>query len=444
MNLITKNILLDGTDVEQKREEILEYFLKTYELFEKGFEVFKNEKVFYKQAILIRQPMIFYFGHTSIFYINKLILGKFIDTRVNESFEKIFAIGVDEMSWDDLNQDNYDWPTVKELKNYRQKVKDIVIKYIKNVKFTLPITWESAMWPVLMGCEHERIHIETSSVLHRQLDIKDIKKDSFFKESKAYKTKEVKNKMIDVKGREITLGVLHDDNPYYGWDNEYGIQEAFDRDFKASKYLVSNGEFLEFVKDGGYENDEYWDSEGNAWKNDTKATHPTFWIKDKKNYKYRTITNIVKLPLSYPVDVNHLEASAFCKWKSKKEQATFVLPSEAMWYMIKEDAKINEKTKANINLEQYSSSSPVNKFKHGKFYDVIGNVWQWTSTRFDKYEGFKIHHLYEDFSTPTFDNKHYVIKGGSFISTGNETTHFSRYAFRRHFFQHAGFRYVQL
>lgn len=44
---------------------------------------------------------------------------------------------------------------------------------------------------------------------------------------------------------------------------------------------------------------------------------------------------------------------------------------------------------------------------------------------------------------PTFDSKHNLIKGGSWISTGNEATRDSRYAFRRHFFQHAGFRYVE-
>ena len=54
-----------------------------------------------------------------------------------------------------------------------------------------------------------------------------------------------------------------------------------------------------------------------------------------------------------------------------------------------------------------------------------------------------MHPLYDDFSTPTFDGKHNLIKGGSWISSGNEATKYSRYAFRRHFFQHAGFRYVQ-
>ena len=74
--------------------------------------------------------------------------------------------------------------------------------------------------------------------------------------------------------------------------------------------------------------------------------------------------------------------------------------------------------------------------------DVVGNVWQWTETPIAGFPGFEVHALYDDFSTPTFDMRHNLIKGGSWISTGNEATRDSRYAFRRHFFQHAGFRYV--
>jgi SAM-dependent methyltransferase len=53
-----------------------------------------------------------------------------------------------------------------------------------------------------------------------------------------------------------------------------------------------------------------------------------------------------------------------------------------------------------------------------------------------------VHPIYDDFTTPTFDERHNLIKGGSWISCGNEARHAARYAFRRHFFQHAGFRYV--
>jgi putative 4-mercaptohistidine N1-methyltranferase len=84
----------------------------------------------------------------------------------------------------------------------------------------------------------------------------------------------------------------------------------------------------------------------------------------------------------------------------------------------------------------------VTRFPFGEFYDLIGNVWQWTETPITGFTGFEVHPWYDDFSTPTFDTQHNLIKGGSWISTGNEATSDSRYAFRRHFFQHAGFRYV--
>lgn len=61
----------------------------------------------------------------------------------------------------------------------------------------------------------------------------------------------------------------------------------------------------------------------------------------------------------------------------------------------------------------------------------------------DAYEGFEVHPAYDDFSTPTFDGKHNIFKGGCWASTGNYAIKDARYAFRRHFYQHSGFRYIQ-
>ena len=96
-----------------------------------------------------------------------------------------------------------------------------------------------------------------------------------------------------------------------------------------------------------------------------------------------------------------------------------------------------------MNLEDAASSVPVDRYEFGRgFYDVLGNVWQHTEPPIRGFPGFEVHPLYDDFSTPTFDTKHNLIKGGSWISTGNEILQASRYAFRRHFYQHAGFRYI--
>jgi putative 4-mercaptohistidine N1-methyltranferase len=102
-----------------------------------------------------------------------------------------------------------------------------------------------------------------------------------------------------------------------------------------------------------------------------------------------------------------------------------------------------EQAPGNTNLEYCASSCPVDRFDHDGLYDVVGNVWQWTETPIDGFQGFGVHPAYDDFSVPTFDGKHNMMKGGSWISTGNEATRASRYAFRRHFFQHAGFRFIQ-
>ncbi len=437
----TSNIRLNGRSVEEKRAEVLEYFLKTYELYEKLFEILVDDSVFYEQPEPLRHPLIFYFGHTAAFYINKLALAKKME-RINPIFESIFAVGVDEMSWDDLDQSKYEWPSVEESREYRQKVKEAVVEFIKNEPLLLPIEWSSSFWAILMGIEHERIHLETSSVLIRQLPIEKVREHPLFGVC-TESGKAPKNIILDVPGGLVKIGKTRDDE-FYGWDNEYGHFEMQLESFKASRQLVSNGEFLEFVNSGGYQNPEFWDEEGKEWLRYKKPTHPIFWIPSAGGYKYRTITKEIDLPHNWPVDVNYLEAKAYCNWLSIKENKNYRLPSEAEWYRLAAVCGVKEQMDgANINLEYYASACPVNRFSHGDFFDVCGNVWQWTETPIYPFKGFETHPLYDDFSTPTFDGRHNLIKGGSFISTGNETLLSSRYAFRRHFFQHAGFRYVE-
>jgi formylglycine-generating enzyme required for sulfatase activity len=57
---------------------------------------------------------------------------------------------------------------------------------------------------------------------------------------------------------------------------------------------------------------------------------------------------------------------------------------------------------------------------------VIGNVWQHTETPTMPFNGFRTHPIYDDFSVPTFDTRHNMIMGGSWISTGNEATRHAR------------------
>jgi hypothetical protein len=83
----------------------------------------------------------------------------------------MFAVGVDEMDWDDLNESHYDWPTVQQTRDYRNQVKNMVLKAIDSEQSNKIDNWLSNLWVVLLGIEHERIHLETSAVIMRRVPL---------------------------------------------------------------------------------------------------------------------------------------------------------------------------------------------------------------------------------------------------------------------------------
>ncbi len=437
---------LDGGDPAAKRGEIRRYFHDTYDVSERLFELLTGDDSYYRRADPLRHPLIFYLGHTACFYINKLTLAKLIPARVNPRLESMFAIGVDEMSWDDLDERNYDWPPVPDVYEYRRRVREVVDQAISDLPMSLPIGWDDPFWVVMMAIEHERIHLETSSVLIRQLPL------HLVREHPAWPVcnrsgPAPENELADVPGGTVVLGKGRD-HALYGWDNEYGHMTAEIRDFRAGRFLVSNGEFLGFIEADGYEEQRWWTEEGWAWRTYQRAEYPRFWVPDYSgDWRLRCVACEIPMPWDWPVEVNQLEAKAFCNWKAAQTGLPVRLPTEEEWYRLLDHSGIPDQPDwksepGNINLALHASSCPVTDHVTKDFGDVVGNVWQWTETPIAGFPGFQVHPLYDDFSTPTFDARHNLIKGGSWISTGNEATRDSRYAFRRHFYQHAGLRYV--
>ncbi|MBU3695814.1 5-histidylcysteine sulfoxide synthase [Dechloromonas sp.] len=436
---------LAGTDLEAKRAELLQYFHATFDRYESLFELLACDEAYYKKPITLRHPLIFYFGHTATFFINKFLLAGLITQRIDPRLESMFAIGVDEMSWDDLDDARYDWPTVAEVRAYRNRAREVIDGVIRHTPFALPIGWNDPFWAVLMGIEHERIHLETSSVLMRQHDLKYVKPHPDWQPCRdTGPTPD--NALVSIPGGSVVLGRSFSD-PVYGWDNEYGRHQAEISAFQAARHLVSNGEFLEFVTAGGYTDDSLWDEEGLGWRRYARAESPTFWVASADGWKLRLLTEVVPMPWDWPVETNCLEARAFCRWKARVTGQPVRLPTEDEWHRLYEHAHLADvphdaPAAANLHLDHWASSCPVNRFRHGDLADVVGNVWQWCETPTYPFDGFEVHPIYDDFTSPTFDERHNIIKGGSWISAGNESRHVSRYAFRRHFFQHAGFRYV--
>jgi 5-histidylcysteine sulfoxide synthase/putative 4-mercaptohistidine N1-methyltranferase len=384
------------------------------------------------------------------------------------------------------------WPTVREVHEYRKLVYNVVSDAIMNhpsLDDTIgPVKVDQShpMWGLFMGYEHERIHLETSSVLFREAPFHLVQAPenwpplhpSAFNKKNSPTSNPIegahypKNKMIQVDQSSVDLGKPAA-FPSFGWDNEYGERNLDVPDFYASEHMITNGEFYQFVYEGGYRTKEFWSGDGWAWRTHRNLKKPFFWEQagpaGSHEYNLRTIFDIISMPWDWPVDVTYYEAKAFCRWKTVKEGSPtsrpFRLLTEAEHHVIRhkehnlaaarkdvdadkvmvtfgKDFPIGS-SGANLNLA-FSSQNPVDHFapSHTGHRDTTGNAWEWTEDHFNPLKGFEVHHVYDDFSTPCFDGKHSMIVGGSFISTGDEASVFARFHFRPHFLQHSGFRLV--
>ncbi len=426
------------------RESLREYFANAWELYELLFGAIGDEATLYESPDPLRNPLIFYLGHTAAFYVNKLRLAGALAEGFDERFEELFAVGVDPESADELER--FSWPPVAAVRDYRRRVFRRVAEWIESAEIRLPVTpADEPLWALLMGIEHDRIHFETSSVLIRQLASVKVRCPPGWRYAPADGGSPGGDPAA-VPAGTIELG-KPPGFPTFGWDNEYGRRTVEVAAFEAQPDLVTNREFLEFVADGGYTSRALWTDEGWLWRREAGARHPRFWVAEAGGFRYRAMFDELELPLAWPVEVNCHEARAFCRWRGEGWR----LPSEAEYRRAAEgcplvDGDSISSDAYNLNLA-YGSPSPVGSFPAGNsprgLRDVYGNVWQWLADDFTPLEGFAPHRLYADFSAPFFDDQHAMLLGGSWASTGTSGSRFYRLWFRRNFFQHAGFRMVR-
>ena len=467
------------------RQQVLDYFDNTWTLTETLFSGLQSEEAFFRPPYhQLRHPMIFYFGHPPALYVNKLRVAGLIEQPLNSYFERLFETGVDEMRWDDMSKNEMRWPSIQEVHAYRQQVyhtvRDVIETHPDLASGHAPITQQQPLWALFMGFEHERIHLETSSVLIRELPLNLVRRPAEWPllhpsaarlEPPPFPPRAdvdyPPNDFIAVPGQPVALG-KPTDWPSYGWDNEYGRRETTVQPFQASRYLVSNGEFHEFVVAGGYREPCYWSATGWDWRTFRNIKWPTFWVPDGPaglhRYRLRALFEVIAMPWDWPVDVNYHEAKAYCAWRAERDSQTYRLPSEAEHQALRDRQQREAATLGveadpvmrfdgttiarecgwNLNLA-WSSSWPVDagQATGAGFHDAFGNVWQWLEDHFNPLPGAKVHPYYDDFSTPCYDGQHQMILGGSWVSTGDEASIWSRFHFRPHFFQHAGFRLVR-
>jgi hypothetical protein len=150
----------------------MDYFDNTWALTEVLFSGLQGKEAFMAPPYHdLRHPLIFYYGHPAALYVNKMRVSGLIREGINPYFESVFETGVDEMAWDDLSKNRMEWPSVGVVHSYRKQVYNLVRDIITSAPEHMLrcIDMQNPFWAVVMALEHERIHIETSTVLFREV-----------------------------------------------------------------------------------------------------------------------------------------------------------------------------------------------------------------------------------------------------------------------------------
>ncbi|MGH7824765.1 MAG: selenoneine synthase SenA [Candidatus Binatia bacterium] len=259
---------------------------------------------------------------------------------------------------------------------------------------------------------------------------------------------------IEIPGGIFAIGAAPD-FPFV-FDNEKWAHPVEVKSFKIAWAPVTNGEFLDFVENGGYQNSQFWSPEGWRWlesgdASNLKASFSTFWHQQLKEseelecpterldhpvywrrgtngrWQQRMFDRDVPLNEKLPVvHVSWYEAEAYCNWANRR------LPTEAEWEVAASaepgpnDNQISEgrrrfpwgndpptRERANLGWSR-AGIVEVGAYPSGDSAfgcrQMIGNVWEWTADDFKPYPGFTVD-PYKEYSKPWFGT-HKVLRGG--------------------------------
>lgn len=414
------------------------------------FEIVKQESM-YERPIPERHRIVFYLGHLEAFDWNLLHENVFGLKSFDGEFDKLFAFGIDPVGGGLPADQPADWPSLPVVHDYVSKIRAALDGKLANADSSAgPLMRDGFPMETLLevAIEHRLMHIETLAYMLHQLPLEDKIPD---RGAPLLVNSRVDDRMIQVPAGEVTLGLQRDDNRF-GWDNEFEAYTAAVPAFEIDRYMVTNRQFLEFVNSGGYETHSFWSDDDWNWRKSSGISHPVFWNRNGENWLYRTMFAEAPLPLDWPVYVSHAEATAYARWAGKS------LPSEEQWHRAAYGSPQGgerdypwgryapDPSLGNFDLAHWDPS-PVNAYPKGQsafgVEGMLGNGWEWTSTVFAPFPGFRPFPFYPGYSANFFDGKHFVMKGGSTRTAASMLRSSFRNWFQAQYqYVYAGFRCV--
>ncbi|RLU00780.1 ergothioneine biosynthesis protein EgtB [Ketobacter sp.] len=309
-------------------------------------------------------------------------------------------------------------PTVAEVHAYRQYVDD-------HLQALLRTGWAdpAGLQLIELGVQHEQ--------QHQELMLTDIKHGfSFNPLYPALVTREPERGSASTQhwltyaGGQYNLGY---DGPDFHFDNEGPRHQVLVPPFKLAQRLVTNGEYLDFMADGGYHNPLLWLSDGWAWRQQQQVEQPLYWQQADGQWQHYTLAGLQPIALTEPVcHISYYEADAFAQWSGKR------LPTEAEW-----ETAAGSLPVAGDFLD-LTRLHPAPAPAGDGLQQLYGTCWQWTRSAYSPYPGFKPAAGAVGEYNGKFMCNQLVLKGGSCVTPRGHV----RPSYRNFFPAHAQWQFT--
>lgn len=300
------------------------------------------------QAEEFTSPPKWHLAHTTWFF-EKMILSEFLDNYVNynKEYDFLFNSYYNTLGKRVLRNQRgmITRPSVSKIYEYRAYVDEHMAKLLSKT------VTEKINQLVILGINHEQ--------QHQELLITDLK--YAFSLNPIVPVHDAQSNLVGdhnkttgwIKFSEGIYDIGHSSKSF-SFDNELGRHKVYVHEFEISNALVTNGEFIKFIEDGGYTNFNFWLDEGWSWLANEKIESPLYWQKMEGKWHYYTLAGLQEVdPNAILAHVSYYEANAYATWKGYR------LPTEFEWEIA------SQKTD-------------------------WGKRWEWTNSAYLPYPGFKI------------------------------------------------------
>ncbi|WP_028387777.1 ergothioneine biosynthesis protein EgtB [Legionella fairfieldensis] len=358
------------------------------------------------QSIEEVSPPKWHLAHTSWFFETFILTRQFPKYNVfHSSFHHLFnsyyqSIGT---PYPRARRGLLSRPTVELVYSYRQYIDNHILALLEQVSDTDFIKLNRL---ITLGLHHEQ--------QHQELLLMDIKHNfSFNPDFPAYHSppnlpahRQYKSDFSEIKGGIVTIG--HSGKTFC-FDNELPCHKTFLRPFSLANQLVSNGDYLEFIEAGGYQQPCWWLADGwecvlrNQWR------APLYWYHVANEWQIFTLHGLTAINPSEPVShVSYYEADAYARWRKAR------LPTEEEWEHFVISRNLSPEKGNFMETRLYHPQSAVSDENDPQQF--FGDLWEWTASAYSPYPGYQpLNGALGEYNSKFMANQ-MVLRGGCCVS----------------------------